>query len=102
MGVMTIDEAGNHEDRNIILRALGTKPEVAVTVWEKPFPVRANDSFVLCTDGLFDVVSDEEIKATVTNETPVAGCRKLIELAKANGGYDNITVGIVRALKKPV
>ena len=96
MGVMTIDEAGNHEDRNIILRALGTKPEVAVTVWEKPFPVRANDSFVLCTDGLFDVVSDEEIKATVTNETPVAGCRKLIELAKANGGYDNITVGIVR------
>ncbi|MFN0109518.1 MAG: Stp1/IreP family PP2C-type Ser/Thr phosphatase [Blastocatellia bacterium] len=97
MGMMTIDEAGNHEDRNIILRALGTKPEAAVTVWEKPFPVRAGDSFVLCTDGLFDLVSDEEIKAIVTNETPVAGCQKLVDLAKANGGYDNITVGIVRA-----
>ncbi len=96
MGVMTIDEACNHEDRNLILRALGTKPEVAVTIWEKPFPVRGGDSFVLCTDGLFDLVSDEEIKATVTNETPVAGCQKLVDLAKAKGGYDNITVGIVR------
>ncbi len=96
MGVMTLAEAESHEDRNIILRALGTKPEVAVTVWEKPFPVRGGDSFVLCTDGLFDLVSDEEIKAIVTNETPAAGCQKLIDLAKANGGYDNITVGIVR------
>lgn len=96
MGVMTLGEAENHEDRNIILRALGTKPEVAVTVWEKPFPVRGGDSFVLCTDGLFDLVSDEEIKATAANETPVAGCRKLVDLAKAKGGYDNITVGIVR------
>ncbi|MDX2044445.1 MAG: Stp1/IreP family PP2C-type Ser/Thr phosphatase [Acidobacteriota bacterium] len=102
MGVMTLAEAEGHEDRNIILRALGTKPEVAVTVWEKPFPVRAGDNFVLCTDGLFDVVSDEEIKAIVTNETPVAGCQKLIDLAKANGGYDNVTMGIVRVLKKTV
>lgn len=96
MGVMTLTEAEGHEDRNIILRALGTKPEVAVTVWEKPFPVRSGDSFVLCTDGLFDLVSDEQIKAIVTNETPVAGCRKLVDLAKAKGGLDNITVGIVR------
>lgn len=102
MGVMTLAEAEGHEDRNIILRALGTKPEVAVTVWEKPFPVRAGDNFVLCTDGLFDLVSDEEIKAIVANETPAAGCQKLIDLAKANGGYDNITVGIVRVLKKTV
>ncbi len=102
MGVMTLAKAEGHEDRNIILRALGTKPEVAVTVWEKPFPVRAGDNFVLCTDGLFDLVSDEEIKAIVANETPAAGCQKLIDLAKANGGYDNITVGIVRVLKKTV
>ncbi|MGH9801642.1 MAG: Stp1/IreP family PP2C-type Ser/Thr phosphatase [Blastocatellia bacterium] len=102
MGMMTIAEAEGHEDRNIILRALGTKPEIAVTVWEKPFPVRAGDSFVLCTDGLFDLVSDEEIKAVAANETPDAGCHRLIDLAKAKGGYDNITVGIVRVVKGEV
>lgn len=101
MGVMTLAEAEGHEDRNIILRALGTKSEVAVTVWEKPFPVRGGDSFVLCTDGLFDLVSDEEIKDVLTtapaDQSTGDICRQLVELAKANGGYDNITVGIVRA-----
>ena len=100
MGMLTIAEAGHHEDRNIILRALGTKPEVAVTVWEKPFPVRAADSFVLCTDGLFDLVPDQEIKTVVAHgpagQTANEACQRLIDLAKANGGYDNITVGIVR------
>ncbi|MBL8189958.1 MAG: Stp1/IreP family PP2C-type Ser/Thr phosphatase [Acidobacteria bacterium] len=100
MGVMTLAEAEGHEDRNIILRALGTKPEVAVTVWEKPFPVRVGDRFVLCTDGLFDLVSDEEIKTILTaapaDQSTGDICRQLVELAKANGGYDNITVGIVQ------
>jgi protein phosphatase len=96
MGMMTIAEARAHEDRNIILRALGTKPEVVVTIWEKPFPVREGDNFVLCTDGLFDLVADEEIKQVVNDETADAACRRLIDLAKAKGGYDNITVGIVR------
>ncbi len=97
-GMMTIAEASLHEDRNIILRALGTQPEVEISVWEKPLPVRVGDCFLLCTDGLFDPVSDEEIREIVTGSTAIEACRQLVDLAKAKGGYDNITVGIVKVM----
>ena len=50
---------------------------------------------LLCSDGLYDLVSDEEIKEVVISETPSAAGERLVALAKERGGYDNITVAVL-------
>jgi protein phosphatase len=95
-GQMTLADARQHEDKNIILRALGTQPEVNVATWQTPFPVRAQDCFVLCSDGLYDLVPDDEIKQSILTFAPQEACEQLIACANERGGHDNITVGVVQ------
>ena len=90
-GLISAEEARHRDDRNVLLRALGTHEHVDVYSWDEPFPVRLGDAFVLCSDGLSDLVSDDEILQRVTADG-VNGCRELVETARARGGYDNITV----------
>ncbi|HJQ33975.1 MAG TPA: Stp1/IreP family PP2C-type Ser/Thr phosphatase [Pyrinomonadaceae bacterium] len=95
LGLITKDEARTHEDKNVILRALGTSPEVEVSMIE-PFPARVGDKYLLCSDGLYDLVRDEEIAAVLTESKDIhAAGERLIALAKERGGHDNITVGIL-------
>jgi PPM family protein phosphatase len=94
-GLITLEQARHHPEKNVILRAMGSHPEVDVTTWQEPFPVRAGDRFLLCSDGLYDLVEDEEIKRIVMLSAPQTACENLIALAKERGGHDNITVGIV-------
>ena len=94
-GLISKEEARTHEDKNVILRALGTTPEVEVAMAE-PFAVRKGDRLLLCSDGLHDLVTDEEIGQVLAGAEDLhAACQQLIELAKSRGGHDNITVGIV-------
>ncbi len=99
-GLLTQATARHHEDKNVILRALGTQPKVAVSVWDKPFPVQVGDQFVVCSDGLYDLVEDEEIKHAVLQTMPQVACEHLIALALQRGGHDNITVGVLRVAAK--
>jgi protein phosphatase len=95
LGLITMDEARHHEDKNVILRALGTSPEVEVSTL-KPFRARAGDKYLLCSDGLYDLVPDEEMgrELSAAEDIHAAG-ERLITIAKARGGHDNITVGIL-------
>jgi PPM family protein phosphatase len=94
MGLITLEQARHHEDKNVILRALGTTPEVEVTMLE-PFSVRLGDQYLLCSDGLYDLVPDDEIERELASAADIhAAGERLITLAKARGGHDNITVGI--------
>lgn len=94
-GVISAEEARHHEDKNVILRALGTSPEVEAEAWEKPLPIQIGDQFLLCSDGLHDLVGDEEMgEALARAADPHEACEQLIALAKRRGGHDNITVGI--------
>jgi protein phosphatase len=95
-GAMSLDEARRHEDKNIILRALGVQPEIAVSAWRTPFPVLDQDCFVLCSDGLYDLVADEEIGQTVLENSPQSAGERLTAIAKARGGYDNISVVVIK------
>ncbi|HEY4118780.1 MAG TPA: Stp1/IreP family PP2C-type Ser/Thr phosphatase [Byssovorax sp.] len=81
--------------RNVITRALGIGPTVDLDV--KADDARVGDVYVLCSDGLHGLVSDELI-AQVVDETHVLtdACAKLIDAANENGGKDNITVVLVR------
>jgi len=94
-GLITLEQARHHPDKNVILRAMGSHPEVEVTTWQEPFPVRTGDCFLLCSDGLYDLIEDEEIKRVVESQEPRSACESLIALAKERGGHDNISVGIV-------
>lgn len=94
-GLITREQARRHPDKNVIVSALGGAAEVPVTTWGAPLPVRVEDKFVVCSDGLSDLVEDEEIKEMVVAAPPDAACQKLIALAKERGGHDNITVGIL-------
>jgi len=97
-GLITLEQARHHPDKNVILRAMGSHADVEVTTWQEPFPVRAGDRFLLCSDGLYDLVEDDEIKQAVESAEPQSACENLISLAKQRGGHDNISVGIVGLL----
>ena len=88
----------NH--RNIILRSLGPEPTVQVDL-EGPFLVLPEDTFLLCSDGLSNQLSDSEIGAIVRELSPSQSCRLLIQLANLRGGPDNSTVVIARVGELP-
>ena len=94
-GKLSLADARQHTDKNIILCALGPQPIVQVSTWKMPFPVRAGDQFVLCSDGLYDLVSDDEIQQMVSTCLPSEAGEQLIALANERGGHDNITVGVI-------
>ena len=95
LGIITKEQARTHEDKNVILRALGTTPDVEVSVLD-PFVVREGDRYLLCSDGLHDLVLENEIAAILTETEDIhAAGERLIALAKERGGHDNITVGII-------
>lgn len=94
-GMLTLEEARRHSDKNVILRALGTRPDVAVNGWDEPLPVKEGDRFLLCTDGLYDLVDDDEIRGAAESGDIQRGCETLVEIAKSRGGFDNITAGLV-------
>ena len=94
-GLLTAQEARHHENKNLITRALGLHPSVEVATWKEPFPVQDGDRFLLCSDGLYDLVEDEEILQSVLTAEPEQACSELINLANQRGGHDNITVLVV-------
>jgi len=100
-GVISRDEARHHQDRNVILRALGTHESVEISTWQEPFPVREGDIFILCSDGLTDLVSDQEILETAESLHEADACRALVDKARLRGGFDNITVAILRLAQVP-
>jgi PPM family protein phosphatase len=95
-GLLTPDQARQHENRNVIIRSLGSRPEVDIDIWQQPFPLRKGDAFLLCSDGLYGLVDNEEICAIIGASEPSPACRELIEIARARGGPDNISTAILK------
>jgi serine/threonine protein phosphatase PrpC len=98
-GEIRPEEALSHPQAHILTRCVGAEPGIEVDV--KKFWIWSSidgappDRIVLCSDGLYSLVSESEIAQSVTHNSPQVACVKLVELAKARGGYDNITVSIV-------
>jgi PPM family protein phosphatase len=95
-GRITPEEAVSHPQRSMVLRALGSpsaEPDVQLR------DARAGDRYLLCSDGLYDVVPAVEIGRVLAEApTPEAGVAELVDLANAGGGPDNITCVIAEAV----
>lgn len=94
-GVITMAEAEKHPERNVLTRAMGThnKVEIDIAVLSQTF--RDEDRLLLCSDGLYDYLSSDEIAQLLLIPTLNEAAQQLIELAKQRGGHDNITVLLV-------
>lgn len=94
LGGISEEEAKNHPDKNIITRAIGIKENVEADFYE--FELSKGDIILMCTDGLCNMVSEEEIFAIIKGARDIVEAGQLlIDRANENGGKDNI--GIVLA-----
>ena len=91
-GKLSAAEAEHHPQRSVITRALGTDPDVDVDTFT--VEGHAGDVYVLCSDGLTDMVADSEIGAVLVEErgSLEEAANELVRRATRNGGQDNITV----------
>lgn len=104
-GALTQDEAQGHPNAHVIRRYLGSKNEVvpdmrirlrpgqtdAIAEANQGLRLKAGDQVLLCSDGLTDLVSDQEILAVFQQDNLEGALKRLVELANGRGGHDNIT-----------
>lgn len=98
-GLITPEQAKYSANKNLVTRAVGIDPEVELELNE--YDVEVDDIYLLCSDGLSDLVDDDIIEATLnmlSSDLPEAA-KKLVDLANQNGGKDNISVILVRVNK---
>ena len=95
LGLLTEEEADRHPMRNIITRALGNREDLDVDVAEQS--VVPGDVFLLCSDGLNTMLTDDEIRQILSGHAsePEEACRALVDAANARGGEDNVTVVVL-------
>lgn len=94
-GILTPAEAERSEMQSVLLRAMGTQPDVQIDADEHT--IVARDVLLLCTDGLTRMVTEPEIAGTLQAEPdPVKAAERLVALANDNGGADNVTVIVAR------
>lgn len=101
LGEIAPQDARLHPDKNIITRAIGAAPNVEADFFE--LELCEKDYILMCTDGLTNMVRDEEILNIIKNEDSVEKMAvTLVKNANANGGRDNITVMIIKPLSDEV
>ena len=94
-GQITEEQAALHPRRNVITRAVGMEPTVTIDVIQ--LTVQAGDRLLICSDGITDMLRDETIALTMSNQSlsPQACAEALANQAIANGGIDNLTAVII-------
>lgn len=96
-GIISESDAKGHRLRNIITRSVGFQDLVDIDVAVRP--VKVGDIYLLCTDGLTNMVEDPEIFSVITHNSLRGACQQLIDLANERGGDDNVTVLTLAAEK---
>ncbi len=95
-GVISVEQARSHKMRNVILRAVGVRPSLELDTISGP--VLPKDLFLLCSDGLTDMVEDTEIENIIKDSNKLEEISHLlVECAKKAGGKDNITVVLAKS-----
>lgn len=94
-GLLTPEEAAHHPGRNVVTRSLGREPMAAVDTWV--FPPYPGESFVICSDGLSNELSREQIEALLADHPHAPDAAEaLVKAAVEAGGRDNVTAIVVQ------
>lgn len=94
-GQIKPEEVYTHPQRNVIYRSLGDKPQVEVDIFQQS--LRADDTLLLCSDGLWEMVHDPQISKILEKASDIwQACRRLVRAANDNGGADNVTAIVAR------
>ncbi|HYC37121.1 MAG TPA: Stp1/IreP family PP2C-type Ser/Thr phosphatase [Usitatibacter sp.] len=95
-GLITPEEAKLSQNKNLVTRALGIDPTVEPEI--HVYETQPDDVFLLCSDGLSDMVDDDEIRLTMTTlkSNPTLTVQQLVQAANDNGGRDNISAMLIR------
>jgi protein phosphatase len=96
-GKLTAEQAKTSTYRHIITRAVGIDREVSID--HATLAIKQDDTFLLCTDGLTEMVDDGEIRAILAGGAPAAATENLIRRANEQGGVDNITAVVFKILE---
>lgn len=95
-GAISPEEVENHPDANVITRAVGAAEELYVDI--NVFDTQVGDTYMLCSDGLYNTVDRENIIYCLNNFTAEEGVKSLIAKALENGAPDNVSVIIVKGI----
>jgi protein phosphatase len=96
-GILTPEEASVHPQRNVLTSAMGAD-SASSDFSDAPLPLQSGDVLLICTDGLHGLVNDQELLAVAATDSPADACKTLVEMAKARGGFDNITLQILKVV----
>ena len=99
-GIITAEQAKHAQHKNLVTKALGIDPTVEPEVRE--YEVRPGDIYLLCSDGLCDMVEDGDISMTLEalGANLKLAAQQLVQMANDNGGKDNVSVILVRVLRE--
>ena len=96
-GAITEDEAKTHPEKHVLTQALATKEKINLHTFIDE--LESYDYFIICSDGLTNMIEKEEIKDIIRNEELSVAVEKLIDLSVERGGIDNISVAILNNLR---
>ncbi len=95
-GIVRSEDAESHPQRHILTAALGSGREIFPDLPGQPVELQENDVLILCTDGLWSLVGEQDLAEVAPIQPLSDACRKLVRMALDRGGPDNITVQILR------
>ncbi len=99
IGLLTPEQADGHPDKNIITRCVGMSQRLEIDYNHRS--IERGDIFAMCSDGLSNFVTIEEVGQVVRKHEPEEACELLIKMANERGGDDNITVAVIRINEIP-
>ena len=99
-GIITVEQAKKAAHKNLVTKALGIDPVVEPEIHE--YATKPGDIYLLCSDGLCDMVEDEDIGMTLEalGSNLKLAAQQLVQMANDNGGRDNVSVILVRVLRE--
>ena len=95
-GALTPEEADSHPESNVITRAVGVTEEFKLEM--NAFPVYVGDTFLLCSDGLYNALSEEELIQHLNSDTPDQAIENLIATAIHNKANDNVSAIVIKGM----
>jgi PPM family protein phosphatase len=98
-GLLTKEAAKRSQNKNLVTRALGIEPDVEAEI--HTYPAQSGDIYLICSDGLNDMVDDEDIEMTLqaVGANLQLAANQLVQMANDNGGRDNVSVVLIKVKK---